>query len=230
MLNTRYGMIQEVECDLMDELLNNIKTEFGFLRFLEVGVSGGGTANGVLKRCQAIGLSYALSGVDLPVGAPQHVIPGYTFYEGDSMDMWRKVKGSFNLMFVDGCHCVNHSMCDFLNYSPMVEIGGYALFHDTALRDGATVQDEFLQPHSYAGSYASGVLGVRSGLEKMGLLQGYRTDWQILKEVPSSNGLFGMILFKKLKAITTLLEFNPASAAVTQLSPFLGEVLAKAGN
>lgn len=202
MPETRYGLIREAESDLMDELLGTIKAEFGSLRFLEIGVSGGGTANGVYKRCQAIDLQCYLSGVDLPVGAPKNAIPGYKFYEGDSMDMWREVSGIFNLLFVDACHCVNHSMCDFLNYSPMVEVGGYALFHDTALRTGANVQDEFLQPHSYAGNFAPGVLGVREGLEKTGLLQGYRSDWQMMKELTSDNGLMGMILFKKLKPLT----------------------------
>lgn len=202
MLNNRgYGLIRDVEVDLIEELLDTIKKEFGSLRFLEIGVSGGGTANGIFKRCQTIGLPCELSGVDLPVGAPQIQIPGYTFYEGDSMDMWRSVKGAFNFMFQDSCHCCVHGLCDFLNYSPFVELGGYVVFHDTAIKDGGTVQDEFLQPHSYAGKYDPGVLGIREAMEKMGLIQGYRTDWKMLKEVPSANGLYGMILLKKIKPL-----------------------------
>src|ERR1043165_4124466 len=151
-MTTRYGLLREVEAEFLDELMLTIQREFGTLRFLEIGVAGGGTAKGIVKRCQQIGLPFHVSGVDLPVGRPAvDELPGYKFYEGDSMDMWREIKDSFNLLFIDGCHCSNHSSCDFLNYSPMVEVNGYALFHDTALETGKEAQGEYGQDHSYAG-------------------------------------------------------------------------------
>jgi hypothetical protein len=106
------------------------------------------------------------------------------------------MKDECNFLFVDGCHCVNHAMCDFLNYSPLVVAGGYCLFHDTALPKDGVSQGEWPQNHSYAGTPDS-TLGVRSALTKLGLLQGYRSDWKFIRELPSDSGLMGMMLFQK---------------------------------
>ena len=114
------------------------------------------------------------------------------------MDAWRQITGKYNFLFVDGCHCVNHAMSDFLNYSPFVEVGGYTLFHDTALPTGKEKQEPWPQTdHGYFGKPPS-VLGVREGLKKLGLLQGYRSDWKLIEEIPSDSGLMGMCLFQKL--------------------------------
>ena len=197
----RYGMMREVEYDLIDDLLDTLKADFGDIRFLEIGVMGGGTAQGVYRRAGEIGCPVHCAGVDFVEQIPNPVpAPDYEAYTGDSMDMWREVKGRFNFLLVDGCHCVNHSMADFLNYSPFVNVGGYCLFHDTALQKGLPVQGDYPQNHSYAGVKDS-VLGVRGGLEKTGLLQGYRSDWRLVKELESEGGLMGMCLFQKLKEL-----------------------------
>lgn len=193
--------MREVECDLMEQTITRIKNEFGSLRFLEVGVFTGDTARGVARYSNSIGCPVNAAGVDFveytPVPPPE--CP-YVFYDGDSMDQWRRVHGRFNLLFVDGCHCVNHSMTDFLNYSPFVDVGGYCLFHDTALPFGEQKQGEYPQNHGYAGQQPS-VLGVREGLVKNGLLQGHRTDWQLITDIESNTGLMGMCLFKKVKEL-----------------------------
>lgn len=195
-----YGFIRDVEYELFDELLLTIKQEFGAVRFLEVGVFGAVTAAGVVNRCAEIGCPVYCAGVDImPLHGPGP-LPDYAYYQEDSMDAWRKVTGTFNLLFIDGCHCVVHSTCDFLNYSPFVEVGGYCLFHDTALREGQSTQDQFPQDHSYAGNPPS-VLGVREGLTKLGLLQGHRRDWEFVRELPAADGQGGMCLFKKVAAL-----------------------------
>jgi len=197
----RYGMMREVEYDLIDDLMDTLKAEFGDVRFLEIGVCGGGTVRGVYRRAKEIGCPVHGAGVDWESQLPQPPPdPGYEPYAGDTMDMWREVKGRFNFLLVDGCHCINHSMTDFLNYSPFVDVGGYCLFHDTALPTGVPVQGEWPQNHSYAGVKDS-VLGVRSGLEKTGLLQGYRSDWRLVRELEAEDGLMGMCLFQKLKEL-----------------------------
>lgn len=201
--SNRYGFIRKEEADLIDWITEDILIVFGEMRFLEVGVFSADTVRGLVRRCAEIGFStIEASGVDFeqyrpnPLPAPC----GYTFYGGDSMDMWRSIhpNEAYNFLFVDGCHCCNHAMCDFLNYSPFVEVGGWCLFHDTALPKGQAKQEEWPQTdHSYAGKPPS-VLGVREGLTKLGLLQGYRKDWEIVKEVPSDTGLMGMCLFKRV--------------------------------
>lgn len=200
-MSTTYGFVRPVEADLIDGLLDTIKREFGTVRFLEIGVFGGGTVTGVVNRCKAIGVPVYAAGVDFPSQKPAPVpLPDYEFHDTDSLDAWRGITGEFNFLFVDGCHCVNHAQCDFLNYSPKVVVGGYCLFHDTALPTGQHEQGEWPQDHSYAGKPAS-VLGVRQALENLGLLQGHRKDWQLVTEIPSDTGLMGMMLFRRVLAL-----------------------------
>lgn len=201
----RYGFMRDVEADLFDRLLYRIKTEFGNISFLEVGVFAAGTVRGVYRRGTELGCQVRAVGVDFEKYRPNPTpAPDYVFYSGDSMDMFREIpEGTkFGLCFIDGCHCVNHAMADFLNYSPFVVKGGYALFHDTALPTelGLQKQEEWPQDHSYAGKPSS-VLGVREGLKKLGLLQGYRKDWQLIEDLPSDSGLMGMHLFKKTEEL-----------------------------
>lgn len=198
----RYGFMRDVESDLLDELTDQLKAEFGEIRMIEIGVFGAGTVRGVYRRAKELGCFVHCAGVDFEQYRPNPTPDSsYEFHAVDSMDAWRGIKGEFNLLFVDGCHCVNHAMCDFLNYSPMVKVGGYALFHDTALPTGKEKQEEWPQTdHSYAGKPPS-VLGVREALTKLGLLQGYRKDWKFVKEIPSDSGLMGMCLFQKDSAL-----------------------------
>lgn len=196
----RYGYMRDVEEDLIDRILDKLKAELGEIRALEIGVFGANTVRGIYRRAKEIDCPVECSGVDFEKYRPNPTPDlNYKFYAGDSMDMWREIKGKFNFLFIDGCHCVNHSMSDFLNYSPMVEGGGYVLFHDTALPTslGKEKQEEWPQDHSYAGKPSS-VLGVREGLQKLGLLQGYRSDWKLIEEVPSNTGLMGAILFQRI--------------------------------
>lgn len=195
----RYGFMRDVEEDLIDRLLDRIKSEFGAIRFIEIGTFGAGTVRGVYRRGKELGVPVEAVGVDFEKYRPNPTPdPNYIFIAEDSMDAHRKVTGKFGFLFVDGCHCVNHAMCDFCNYSPFVEVGGYCLFHDTALPTslGKEKQEEWPQDHSYAGKPSS-VLGVREGLVKLGLLQGYRADWKLIEELPSDTGLMGLCLFQK---------------------------------
>jgi hypothetical protein len=196
---SRYGYMRAVEADLFDEMMDTLKREFGEIRFLEVGVFGAGTVRGVYRRAKEIDCPVMSVGVDFESYRPNPT-PGdnYEFHGGDSADVWRNIKGEFNFAMIDGCHCVNHAMMDFLNFSPMVRVGGYLVFHDTALPTGHEKQEEWPQTdHGYFGKPPSS-LGVREGLIKMGLLQGYRTDWKLVKELESDSGLMGMVLLKKL--------------------------------
>jgi len=192
-------MMRVQEADLIDRLLGKIKDEFGAIRFLEVGVMGAGTVRGVYRKGKELGIPVRGVGVDFEMYRPNPT-PGdnYTFYGGDSMDSFREFPKGYkaNFLFVDGCHCQNHAQCDFLNYSPFVEVNGFCLFHDSALPTslGKTEQEPWPQTdHSYAGKPPS-VLGVRQALKNLGLLHGYRADWKLVEEVPSETGLMGMVL------------------------------------
>ena len=200
MSDHKYGMMTVKEAGLLDETLLGLKEKFGEIRFLEIGTCGGATTRGVYQRAAEIGCPVHCEGVDNMADYCLADPPGdYKFHVGDSMDIWSEVKGAFNLLFVDGCHCVNHSMCDFLNFSPFVVTGGYCLFHDTAPNANG-VQGEWPQNHDYAGRPPS-VLGVRAGLQKTGMLQGHRKDWELVSEIQEGE-LMGMCLFRKLLPLT----------------------------
>lgn len=197
----RYGYMREVEADLMDGLLDTLKSEFGHIAFLEVGVFGAGTTHGIYRRAKEIDCQVRRGvGVDFESYRPNpSPSPDYEFHGVDSMDAWRGITGDdFGLLFVDGCHCTNHALCDFANYSPKVRLGGYVLLHDTALPSGKESQEEWPQTdHSYAGKPPS-VLGVREALKKLGLLDGHRSDFELVREVESDSGLMGMMLYRRV--------------------------------
>lgn len=113
------------------------------------------------------------------------------------MEMWRNIKGAYNMLLIDGCHCVVHASQDFLNYAPFVETGGYILLHDTALPKSGVEQGDWPQDHSYAGK-ANSKLGVREALKKLGLLDSRRTDFQFIRELESDSGLMGMMLYRRV--------------------------------
>lgn len=199
----RYGFMRDVEEDLIDRILDKLKAGFEKIAALEVGVFSAGTVRGIYRRAKEIDCPVECSGVDFEKYRPNPTPDlNYKFYAGDSMDMHREIKDKFNFLFIDGCHCCNHAICDFCNYSPMVEVNGLCLFHDTALPTslGKDIQEEWPQDHSYAGKPSS-VLGVREGLKKLGLLQGYRSDWKLIEEIPSETGLMGACLFQKVKEL-----------------------------
>jgi hypothetical protein len=192
--------MRKEEADLLDRLTLKLKEEFGSIKMIEIGVFGAGTTRGMYLRGQEIDCPVEATGVDFEQYRPNPTPdPNYVFHARDSMDAWRDIKGKYNFLFVDGCHCVNHAQCDFLNYSPFVDVEGYCLFHDTALPTslGKVEQEAWPQNHSYAGTPDS-ILGVREGLNKLGLLQNYRADWKLIEEIPSDTGLMGACLFQKV--------------------------------
>lgn len=198
----RYGYMRDVEEDLIDRLTEKLKSEFGKITGIEVGVMGAGTTRGLYQRGKELGVPVQLAGVDFEMYRPNPTPDaGYQFYAGDSLDVWRDIPpdSSFNFLFIDACHCVVHSSQDFLNYSPFIEVGGYILWHDTALPTalGKDKQESWPQDHSYAGKPPSG-LGVREGLKKLGLLDNRRSDFELVEEVESSNGLMGMMLARRI--------------------------------
>lgn len=203
--SNRYGMMRVKEADLIDSLLNTINAKFGFIKMCEVGVMGAGTVRGVYRRAKEIECPVKCAGVDFEHYRPNPTPdPNYVFYGKDSMDAWRDFPKDYtaNLLFLDGCHCVNHALCDFCNYAPFVENCGYILLHDTALPTalGKDEQEPWPQTdHSYAGQPSS-VLGVREALKKLGLLDAQRTDFKLVEEVESSSGLMGMMLYQRVKS------------------------------
>lgn len=118
---------------------------------------------------------------------------------GDSAETWTQFdpKKKIHWLFIDGCHCVNHPMLDFLNWGDFVQTGGYTLFHDS-------VPDHVIHEHYYSGHGPKDsklfYVGVREGLRRLGLLDNIRKDWVLVEErFPEGidRGL-GVSLFEKV--------------------------------
>lgn len=194
-----YGSIMEPEASILDIVLRETKDTFGDIRFLEIGVLGGKTARGVCNMAKHIGSKVFCSGVDFISQKPNPLpCSDYKFYEGDSLDAWRIIKERFNIIIIDGCHCVNHVMCDFLNYTPMLDIGGRCIFHDTDPGPDGEAQGRWPQDHSYYGT-KNPPIGVREAIRKLGLIDGRLSGWGKIHEIESdNNGTAGMIVFKRM--------------------------------
>lgn len=189
----KYGVWQMSEAVFMDRLLERVGKEFGFVSFLEIGVAEGATMAGILERCDDLKIPVRYCGIDGPCGRPKFLPDNCKFVEGDSAVVFPQVVERFNILFVDGSHNNNYACLDFLNYSPLVEVGGYVIFHDSA------DSDKWQKVH-YQGTgpdIPEFRIAVRMALKKLGLLQGYRTDWQFVEEIPGE--IMGMYMVKKVK-------------------------------
>lgn len=189
----KYGVWTSGEAVFMDRLLAQVAREFGEVRFCEIGVAEGATMAGIFERCDEIGTKCTYVGVDGVQGKPAMLPDGATFVEGDSAQVFMKVNGPFNILFIDGSHNNNYVILDFCNYSPKVDVNGYVLFHDT--REG----DKWQGVH-YQGTgpdIPEFRIAVRMGLKKLGLLDGFRSDWKFIEEVKDAD-IQGMMLFKRL--------------------------------
>lgn len=102
------------------------------VRVLEIGMHDGGTAKGIEAFLADRGWKLAYVGIDPDTGhtRPRYVPAGGREIIGDSAEVFHLVDGEFDLVWVDGCHCVNHVILDTVHYSPRVKVGGFMLFHD----------------------------------------------------------------------------------------------------
>lgn len=179
----------------MDRFLAHVGKEFGYVRFLEIGVAEGATMAGVLEHCDELNVAVTYEGVDGPQGRPKNLQSNCKFIEGDSAYAYPQVGEGFNICFIDGSHALNYVMLDFLNYSPKVVVGGYCLFHDT--RESSEWQGRHFQGTG-SPDMEDNNIAVRKALKKLGLLDDRRRDWKFVEEIMDTN-IMGMILFKKLQ-------------------------------
>lgn len=197
-----YGLLNTHDIVLLQYAVTMAALRFGTVKLLEVGTCGGYTALGISKFCDSRGYTFEYHGIDGACGAPH---PGtmpknYTFWMGDSAELFESMTADgFSVLFIDACHCSNHVMLDFLNYSPKVMVGGYVLFHDTNPSPRWNgVHDNHWQGHGP--NTPAFNIAVRAGLKKLGLLDGQRADYAFVSESSEGDAL-GMMVFQKLRAL-----------------------------
>lgn len=127
----KYGAITTIDAEVLDFVFSRFDHET--VRVLEIGVWKGDTARGIKAALESRGCVLVYVGIDAQAWSePNPPFPGAQYIICKSEDAYGMVDGDFDVVFQDGCHCKNHVMLDALNYSPMVRIGGFFMFHDTA--------------------------------------------------------------------------------------------------
>lgn len=136
----KYGAILQEDVDVLEACLNILTDprdrEAGHrgrpVRVLEIGMHDGGTARGIENFVKSWALALEYVGIDPDDGTsrPRYVPENGIVIIGDSADVFNRVPFGFDLVWVDGCHCMNHVMLDTIHYAPCVRPGGFMLFHD----------------------------------------------------------------------------------------------------
>jgi Methyltransferase domain len=175
------------------------------LKFCEIGIFTGDTARGIKQVTENKGKRLVYWGVDnesnIPVPLP--------FFEanvvlGDSAIIYPQVPDlQFDILFIDGSHCTDYAMLDFLNFSPKVKLGGIVLFHDTSPKTQHKLDYQGFGPSDpndkTKALYHEFGTGVRTAFEKLGLIPAYRSDWELVSETWSDENWGGISIFRKLK-------------------------------
>lgn len=106
-----------------------------------------------------------------------------------SAESFYKVPGEFDLVLIDGCHCVNHVILDTLHYGAKVKPSGFLMFHDTAAHLQQTMRDPHGPDHP---------MFYNSVLQAHRLMGFPSAEWKLVMDVsePSSK-IGGMQVFQK---------------------------------
>lgn len=128
-----YGLVTELDAELIGTLLDETARSFAPepITILEIGVREGQTGRGMARLLADRGSAYRYIGIDnnrdLGTKPP---FPGAELVIGDSAEVFEKIPNALHFVLLDGCHCVNHVVLDFLHYGSKVVPGGVIVLHD----------------------------------------------------------------------------------------------------
>lgn len=132
----RYGSIIDEDADVMDACLEKACSIFksqGVLSVCEIGMFAGGTATGIKRKVESLGMQVLYTGIDAGyITNPTVPFPGARVIKGKSEEVFNLVDNGLHLLFIDGCHCRNHVILDTMNYCCKVVPNGFVLFHDAS--------------------------------------------------------------------------------------------------
>jgi hypothetical protein len=217
--NIKYGLISEVDKNVLEKTLDLICDEFKNdlpICITEIGVYSGLTGQAMCKYIGLIKNRYFFyTGVDN--GKDGQELKDFQSFNskliiGNSNEVYNQLQdNSQHLIFVDGCHCFAHVISDFFCYAEKVKVGGYFAFHDT----GKHIK-EFKDFQHGDKNNPDAYISVRKALNKIGLFDFVNDgidmkysymevvnseiqNWQLIfDEADSSNEAGGICVFKKL--------------------------------
>jgi len=174
------------------------------VNLLEIGIKDGSTSRQVKKKIEELGLTnYTYWGLDngSRSGKLKKPFDKCKLIIGDSEESFHLVPHNLHWVFIDGCHCANHVMLDFLNYGQRVKKGGFLMFHDT----GQTSQGNHYQQHGPCS--ADFHIAVERAFKKLDIFN--RSDWAYVSSDCDPNREFGGVtIFQKISDSEQFYEYK----------------------
>lgn len=191
---TRYGMMFDCDCDVLDAALADVLSRKNHVRFLEIGGYNGDTARGAKRFVESKGGTLEYWGID-PGFVLHHVdlpFEGAHMIEGRSEWSFHLVPDGLDVVFVDGDHSRNAVILDTFNYECKVGKGGFMLYHDTNPQSQGTGYEYEGPPHIPEFGIA-----VREAWAMMGWPW---EPWELFMEkFPTDHHQNGMTAFKRTR-------------------------------
>ena len=169
----QYGIITNTDVMQIEDSLKILADTFNnkcHVNMLEIGCSLGYTSRAIVKKLTELELKdYSYWAIDIYGKTP---FEECKFVLGKSEENFMNVPKELHWLFIDGCHCVNHVMLDFLNYGPKIVKNGLLLFHDTS----PSVQGRNYQKHGP--KIPEFHIAVKMAWDKLDMIN--KPDWELI--------------------------------------------------
>ena len=191
-----YGAIYDTDIATLEAGLRQLLQRFeGPLHVLEVGIAAGRTSLGMKEFVEGSGRQIVWVGVDnRRVGPVVSPFEGATLVLGSSEIVCSQIPSGQHLVFIDGCHCLNHVILDVINYGEKVVPGGMMMLHDTGFPNQGQVQ-EVSCPIAVQGVNKC-VVEVREAVRKLGLFDNH-PHWKLLVDAGPASLYGGVMTFER---------------------------------
>jgi len=172
-----YGLLTPTDVQVLEDGLRlAMKTFPGSIRVVEIGVCYGDTSRGIRTFLETHGRELDYCGFDnqrdRPIDPP---FPGATVHLGDSAETYLLAPSGIHFLLIDGCHCANHVMLDFLNFGDRVVPHGLVFFHDVNPKAQGKMDHQGHGPRHVDFGTAT-----REALRKLGLFPINSAAWGIV--------------------------------------------------
>lgn len=131
-----YGMLSDIDVITLEKSLDVLISTFkkSHLIILEIGMYYGNTINAIKKRLDSLQVDAEYWSVDTgtDLTKQEHPFKDCKIIIGDSSEVFVYAPDNLHWVFVDGCHCINHVMLDFIHYGNKLIDGGIIVFHDSS--------------------------------------------------------------------------------------------------
>jgi FkbM family methyltransferase len=200
--NFGYGTMTNVDVSQIEKSLKLLKETFKdeHINLLEIGIDSGKTAKAIHNKLPELDITnYTYWAIDknpktrLPFKECNMII-------GSSEEIFNQLP-SLHWVFIDGCHCSNHIMLDFLNYGYKVVKNGFLSFHDT----GPYSQGHHYQKHGP--NEPDFYISAEKAFKKLDIFN--RKDWKhVSSDYDNNNKEWGGVsIFKKIKKSKPIVSY-----------------------